>query len=150
MGLNALFFHSSLHMCVIVQKTTRWMYSDFFLLFACLWSSKNLEGRYILILIYSMLLPIAIYVMLSIIQPIHHEFWMQVTGTFDTNKCQLPCSLCLHPKEDLRKTNQRLEYETQSMMKSIFNQMMEFNIYDNNIISKTYSLHAIEVCKNSV
>lgn len=74
--------------------------------------------------------------------------FLQVTGTYDTNKCQRPCSLCLCSKDDLSNTRKKLEYRTEVEMKALYNTMMESNTAtEQNEIAKTYSMHPVMVCR---
>lgn len=74
---------------------------------------------------------------------------IQVTATFDTNKCQIPCSSCFCPKDKLNKVEDSFPYRTEKGMMNIVQEMK--TLLQNNMksaaveISKQYSVHPVEV-----
>ena len=71
---------------------------------------------------------------------------MQVSCTFDTNKCQYPCSICLCGKDSLRDVHQKNSVRTEKNMQEVYEAMMETrDKKDVAALSKQWSLHPILV-----
>ncbi len=71
---------------------------------------------------------------------------MQVSCTFDTNKRQLPCSICLCGKDSLRDVHQKNSVCTEKNMQEVYEAMMETrDKKDVAALSKQWSLHPIPV-----
>ena len=79
-----------------------------------------------------------------------HPESCKVTCTYDTNKCQMPCRICLCKKEHLSSTIVNNQVRTEEKMKEVFESMTVSN--DNQVtakevedISRKWSVHPIPV-----
>lgn len=81
----------------------------------------------------------------------YYNFWgnksnVQVTCTYDSRKCQHPCSICMCPSRELRVVHNEQINRTEPMMKEVLQRMRAApRTTDAISISKQYSMHQVEV-----
>ena len=75
---------------------------------------------------------------------------MQISCTYDSNRCNHPCSMCMCPKDELVQVGDRnIIYRTESRMKAIYEEMEQApNRRIQMDISRQHSVHPVEVSKN--